>query len=112
MNSGIERVDTALDAMVPADAEIEKLAGGFVFTEGPIWFDAGYLLFSDIPRNEMHKWTPDGKVKLFRKPSGYDLNDAPAGAFIGSDGMTRDRQGRVGLLGRGNPRGGRPPNTR
>jgi gluconolactonase len=104
MNSSIERVDPALDAIVPAGATIEKLAGGFSFTEGPIWFDAGYLLFSDIPRNDMHKWTPDGKVKLFRKPSGYDLNDAPPGAFIGSNGMTRDRQGRLIVCEHGNHR--------
>ena len=104
MNSSIEKADPALDAIVPAGAKIEKLAGGFAFTEGPIWFDAGYLLFSDIPRNEMHKWTPDGKVTLFRKPSGYDLNDAPAGAFIGSNGMTRDQQGRLIVCEHGNAR--------
>ena len=46
MNSSIERVDPALDAIVPAGAKIEKLAGGFDFTEGPIWFDAGYLIES------------------------------------------------------------------
>src|SRR5579859_2115588 len=95
MNSNIERLDPALDQLVPPGATIEKLADGFGFTEGPIWFDAGYLLFSDIPRNEMHKWTPDGKVTLFRKPSGYDRDDAPKGAFIGSNGMTRDHQGRL-----------------
>src|SRR5260370_17958643 len=95
MNSSIEKADAALDAIVPAGAKVEKLAGGFGFTEGPIWFDAGYLLFSDIPRNEMRKWTPGGEVTLFRKPSGYDLNDAPPGAFIGSNGMTRDQHGRL-----------------
>jgi gluconolactonase len=104
MISGIEKVDESLDAIVPAGAQIEKLAGGFTFTEGPVWFDAGYLLFSDIPRNEMHKWTPDGKVALYRKPSGYDLNDAPAGAFIGSNGMTRDHQGRLVVCEHGNGR--------
>jgi gluconolactonase len=104
MNSSIEKVDAALDAIVPAGAQVEKLANGFAFTEGPIWFDAGYLIFSDIPRNEMHKWTPDGKVILFRKPSGYNLNDAPAGAFIGSNGMTRDHQGRLVVCEHGNAR--------
>jgi gluconolactonase len=104
MNSSIEKVDAALDAIVPADAQVEKLANGFAFTEGPIWFDAGYLLFSDIPSNTMHKWTPDGKVTLFRKPSGYALNDAPAGAFIGSNGMTRDHQGRLVVCEHGNAR--------
>lgn len=104
MNSSIEKADPALDAIVPAGAKVEKLAGGFAFTEGPIWFDAGYLLFSDIPRNEMRKWTPGGEVTLFRKPSGYDLNDAPPGAFIGSNGMTRDRQGRLIVCEHGNHR--------
>jgi gluconolactonase len=52
----------------------------------------------------MHKWTPDGAVALFRKPSGYDLNDAPAGAFIGSNGMTRDHQGRLVVCEHGNGR--------
>lgn len=100
----IERADAGLDAIVPAGAKIEKLAGGFAFTEGPIWSKDGYLLFSDIPRNEQHKWTPDGKVTLFRKPSGYDLNDAPEGAFIGSNGMTRDHQGRLVICEHGNHR--------
>src|SRR5260370_42218300 len=104
MNSSIEKADAALDAIVPPGAKVEKLAGGFGFTEGPIWFDAGYLLFSDIPRNNMHKWTPDGKVTLFRTPSGYDLNDEPAGAFIGSNGMTRDSQGRLIVCEHGNHR--------
>jgi gluconolactonase len=70
----IDRKDAALDVIIPAGAILEKLAGGFAFTEGPIWFDEEqYLLFSDIPRNEIHKWTPDGKVTIFRKPSGYRL---------------------------------------
>ena len=40
-------MDPALDAIVPRDARIEKLAEGFLFTEGPIWVPDGYLLFSD-----------------------------------------------------------------
>jgi gluconolactonase len=101
----IERKDAALDTLVPAGAKIEKLAGGFAFTEGPIWFkQEQYLLFSDIPRNEIHKWTPDGKVALFRKPSGYDGNDAPSGAFIGSNGLTLDQQGRLIICEHGNGR--------
>ena len=101
----IERADAAFDAIVPAGAKIEKLAEGFAFTEGPIWFkEERYLLFSDIPRNEINKWTPDGKVVLFRKPSGYDKDDAPAGAFIGSNGMTLDHQGRLIICEHGNGR--------
>src|ERR1017187_10173155 len=108
MNSSIEKTGAALDAIVPAGAQVEKLAGGFAFTEGPIWFDAGYLIFSDIPNNAMHKWTPDGKVVLYRKPSGYDLNDAPAGAFIGSQGTTLYHPRRPTRCADGHARGARP----
>ena len=100
----IIRIDPGFDALVPRDARIEKVAGGFMFTEGPIWFREGYLLFSDIPANTMFRWTPDGKVVEFRKPSGYDRNDAPAGAFIGSNGLTRDPQGRLTICEHGNAR--------
>jgi gluconolactonase len=101
----IEKTDEVFDSLVPSGSQIEKLAGGFAFTEGPIWFkEEKYLLFSDIPRNEIHKWTPDGKLSLFRKPSGYDLDDAPKGAFIGSNGMTIDHQGRLIICEHGNGR--------
>jgi gluconolactonase len=101
----VDRKDPALDALIPADAKIEKLAGGFGFTEGPIWIkDGGYLLFSDIPNNVINKWTPDGKVVEFRKPSGYDGTDAPAGAFIGSNGLTLDKEGRLTICEHGNGR--------
>jgi hypothetical protein len=49
--SGILRLDPALDSLVPPSAELEKLATGFQFTEGPLWFSAGYLWFSDVIGN-------------------------------------------------------------
>lgn len=100
----IERKDPALDALVPADARIEKLAGGFTFTEGPVWVPegGGYLLFSDVPNNVIHKWTPDGTVTEFLKPSGFDGTDAPAGAFVGSNGLTLDKSGRLVICQHGN----------
>ncbi len=59
----IERLDPAMDELVPADAVIEKLAEGFGFVEGPVWVaeDGGYLLFSDIPANAIYKWPPTGR---------------------------------------------------
>lgn len=55
---------------VPADARVEKLAGDFTFTEGPTWIrDGGYLVFSDIPKDELKKWTPGAGVSPFRSPS-------------------------------------------
>jgi gluconolactonase len=84
--------DPAFERIVPAGTTIEKLAGGFRFTEGPIWNAAGFLLFSDIPANEIKKWTRDGKVTTFRAPSGN------------SNGLTLDRQGRLIACEHGNRR--------
>ena len=41
--SDLVRLDPAFDALVPPSARLEKLADGFQFIEGPLWFDAGYL---------------------------------------------------------------------
>jgi gluconolactonase len=105
----IIRLDPALDALVPTDAHVEKLADGFGFLEGPVWVHTsgpGYLLFSDIPANAIDKWTPDGKVSVFLAKSGfagadpgdagYQLNNGHAVVTLfGSNGITLDKQGRV-----------------
>lgn len=100
----IERLDPALDALVPAAARIEKIGSGFEFTEGPIYMREGHLLFSDIPANVIRKWTPEGGTVDYRKPSGYDGTDAPKGAFIGSNGLTLDKEGRLIICEHGNGR--------
>lgn len=100
----IERIDPALDAIVPASARIEKIGSGFEFTEGPIYMREGYLLFSDVPGNVIRKWTPEGGAVDFRRPSGYDGTDAPKGAFIGSNGLTCDKEGRLVICEHGNGR--------
>jgi gluconolactonase len=66
-------------------AAVERLATGFRWSEGPVWFgDGRFLLWSDIPNNRMLKWEEEtGAVSVFRKPSNN------------SNGNTRDRQGRL-----------------
>jgi gluconolactonase len=100
----VTKKDPALDQIVASSAKLEKVAGGFIFTEGPLWFSDGSLLFSDVPGNTIYKLDAAGKVSTFRKPAGYDKNDAPAGAYIGSNGLTRDKQGRVLICEHGNGR--------
>ncbi|MEO8125921.1 MAG: SMP-30/gluconolactonase/LRE family protein [Bryobacteraceae bacterium] len=100
----IVRLDPAFDSLVPTSAKIEKLLGGQEFTEGPMYMREGFLLFSDIPRNAIYKWTADGTVTEFRKQSGYSGTDAPKGAFIGSNGLTLDKQGRLTICEHGNRR--------
>ena len=71
--------------IIAAKAKVEKLADGFGFTEGPVWVpvDGGYLIFSDIPKNQLKKWTKADGVTTFREPS-RNIN-----------GNTLDRQGRL-----------------
>jgi gluconolactonase len=105
----VVRVDPAADAIIPADAKVEKLAGDFQFVEGPIWVHSkgqGYLLFSDIPANVIRKWDPKGGVSVFLEKSGFTGADASnvggqtnngfgMVTLIGSNGITLDKQGRI-----------------
>ena len=92
----IERLDPALDALVPTTAEIERLAGGFGFTEGPLWFPTeNHLWFSDVTGNVVRQWSPDGKVVEILRPGGGENKDAPAGSFIGPNGMVHGADGVV-----------------
>jgi gluconolactonase len=70
--------------VIDADTQVELLGTGCQFTEGPIWNAHGkFLLFSDIPANQMKKWTPESGITNFRVPSGK------------SNGLTYDKQGRL-----------------
>jgi len=51
-------------------AQLEKLAGNFLFTEGPSCDAAGNVFFTDQPTNRIHKWSVDGKLSTFMEPSG------------------------------------------
>jgi gluconolactonase len=90
----IERLDPALDDLLPKRAVIEKLAEGFDWSEGPVWMSAGYLLFSDVPMNTIFKWDPHSGISIFIRPSGY-TGEVPRGGEPGSNGLTRDKQGRL-----------------
>ena len=100
----IVRLDPALDALVPKSVAIEKLAGGFQFIEGPLWFPSGHLWFSDVVGNVVRQWSPGGKVVEILRPGGDDKNDAPAGSYIGPNGMIADSDGAVLLCQHGNRR--------
>lgn len=103
-HSEVERRAAALDRIVPAGAHVERLAGGFAFTEGPLWLPEGALLFGDLPNNVIRKWTPDGAVTVVRTRSGYADADRPPGAAMGSNGMALDRHGRLTVCEPGNRR--------
>ena len=75
--------EKAFREIIEADTPVEKIAGNFEFTEGPLWHPDGFLLFSDIPANTIYKWQPNNQIEVFRKPSGN------------ANGNTFDREGRL-----------------
>jgi gluconolactonase len=98
------RADPALDAVVPAAARIEKLADGFLFTEGPVWNPDGYLLFSDPNANTIYRWSEADGVSVYRVKSGYAGVDAREYGQPGSNGLTLDAEGRLTIAEHGRRR--------
>jgi gluconolactonase len=72
-----------LRTLVDEHAEIERVATGFTFTEGPIWMPDGSLHFSDMPADKRRRWHPDEGVTVLRDPSNK------------CNGMTRDDDGNL-----------------
>jgi gluconolactonase len=64
-------------------AKVGKLVGGFKFTEGPAADAEGNIFFTDIPNNQIHKWTLDGKLITFDQDSG------------GANGLFFDKKGNL-----------------
>jgi gluconolactonase len=91
----VDRVSPMLDRIVPRDARIEKLADGFLFTEGPVWHPDGYLLFSDPNANTIYRWSETDGVSVYRTKSGYAGVDAGEYGQPGSNGLTFDADGRL-----------------
>jgi len=100
----IDRVDPGLDEVVRPDATLERVAGGFVFTEGPVWSLDGSLLFSSPNTNVVYRWHRAGSVTVFRSKSGYTGADIGRFTQPGSNGLTFDPQGRLTICQHGNRR--------
>jgi gluconolactonase len=81
----IEVIDESFLKYRIFSAAVERIATGFRWCEGPVWFgDGRYLLWSDIPNNRVMRWDEEtGAVGVFRKPSNF------------ANGNTRDRVGRL-----------------
>ncbi|HZR27355.1 MAG TPA: SMP-30/gluconolactonase/LRE family protein [Terriglobales bacterium] len=96
----IQKLDPALDQIVPAKATLERVATGFdKWTEGPAWTREGSLMFAEIPANNIVKLVPGQPATVFMHPSGYRGTEPYKGPEPGSNGMTLDAKGRLTVAG-------------
>ena len=81
----LRALDPRFEQLLLFNAAVERIATGFRWVEGPVWFgDQQCLVFSDIPANRLLRWdAPTGAVGVFRDPSNH------------ANGNTRDGQGRL-----------------
>ena len=101
----IDRKNPKINDLIPKDAQIEVLAAGYKWTEGPLWNKkGGFLLFSDIPNNRVVKWSENGGASDFLKPSGYTGKAKFTGPEPGSNGLAYDKNGTLFLCQHGDRR--------
>ena len=104
VNVEITRLDPAIDAIVPPNPKVFKLAEGFQFTEGPVWLQNGDFLFSDPNANKIYQYAADGTLSVFKENSGYSGKDITEYFQPGSNGLTLDPDGRLTINEHGNRR--------
>jgi gluconolactonase len=100
----IESMDPAFDALVNANAQVEIIAEGFEWSEGPLWIeDQKALLFSDVPKNIVYKWTEEKGKETYLTPSGR-TGSMPYGDEPGSNGLVLNPEGKLVLCQHGDRR--------
>ncbi|MFK7958236.1 MAG: glycoside hydrolase family 3 N-terminal domain-containing protein [Lysobacterales bacterium] len=88
----IVALNPGLEELVDLNAPVEVLATGFTWSEGPVWIDEGqYLLFSDVPNNVIHRWSPSQGLRPWLSPSGC-TGEPPC---EGSNGLLLDAGGQL-----------------
>ena len=95
----VVRLDAALDQVIAPGTQIEKVAGGFKFTEGPMWRE-GRLWISDVVADKIYAVSPDGHSEMLVDKAGSYPNPPP-GSYLGPNGMVTDKDGTVLLAQQG-----------
>jgi len=91
----IHRLDPGLDRLLDTTSKIEILGTGYTWSEGPVWVKkGGYLLFSDVPENVIHKWSAEKGIEEFLRPSGY-TGTGTYSEEPGSNGLIINKKGNL-----------------
>ena len=100
----IERLTSEINELIPTDAELEIIAEGFDWSEGPLWVSSGnMLLFSDIPPNKVMKWTEENGLETYLHPSGFTGENTQS-KEPGANGLLLNKAGQLVLCQHGDRR--------
>lgn len=90
------REKDAIDKLLAKDAQMEILADGFEWSEGPVYVPKGdYVIFSDIPRNQIVKWKEGEGKSIFAEKVGFTGPDTVKNGEPGTNGLMLDAEGRL-----------------
>ena len=100
---GVRRLSPEMDSIIPPGAQVEVLAEGFDWAEGPVWVEAGgYLLFTDVPQNVIWRWSETDGLSEFMRPSGFDGEDGSHLREPGANGLVIEPSGALLMCDHGN----------
>ena len=100
----VERINPEMDLYVPRGSEVEILARGFGWSEGPVWVDQlNAVLFSDVRNNKAYRWDDKNGLSVFLDPSGF-TGIVPANKKAGSNGLTLNSKNELVLAMHGDRR--------
>jgi gluconolactonase len=91
----LQQIDPQFSTLVSKNAKAEIIADGFLWSEGPLWIaDHKMLIFSDVKRNVIYKWTKEKGKEVYLKSSGY-TGTIPRGGEMGSNGLGLNIKGEL-----------------
>jgi gluconolactonase len=100
----IEKTDASFDSVVSSTLQIQVVGTGYEWSEGPLWVESEkMLLFSDVPKNTIYKWTAEKGAEVYLTPSGY-TSTTPRDGEGGSNGLTLNDEGDLILCQHGDRR--------
>ncbi|HTD39421.1 MAG TPA: SMP-30/gluconolactonase/LRE family protein [Mucilaginibacter sp.] len=91
----LQQIDPQFSTLVSKTAKARILADGFAWSEGPVWVENHkMLIFSDVKKNVIYKWTEQKGKEVYLKPSGY-TGTIPRGGELGSNGLGLNIKGQL-----------------
>ncbi|RED92044.1 SMP-30/gluconolactonase/LRE family protein [Marinoscillum furvescens] len=99
----IESLSPTFEQFIAPNAQVEVLASGFTWSEGPLWLESQQkLIFSDVPENKIYQWNPSNdSLSVYLTPSGYTGSETQS-KEPGSNGLALDPDGNLVLCQHGN----------